>query len=155
MRAWGAGCRGPVARAAHAGRRDSNQRDTMAHILVIDDDEAVRWIIRRAMQADGHSVIEATDGSDGLRQFAAAPFDLVITDILMPEREGIETIIELRRANPRLPILAISGGSEITERDGLLASADLLGATEVLPKPFELAQLRAAVRGLLLAHGGG
>lgn len=127
----------------------------MANILVIDDDEAVRWIIRRTMEAEGHVVSEAANGFDGLLRFAAAPADLVITDILMPEREGIETIIELRRGHPELPILAISGGSPITERDGLLASADLLGATEVLPKPFELTQLRATVRALLVARGAG
>lgn len=146
---------GLAGRAIGAGRGTATQQDTMAHILVIDDDDAVRWIIRRAMQAEGHSVTEAANGADGLRRFAAAPVDLVITDILMPEREGIETIIELRRGHPALPILAISGGSATTERDGLLASADLLGATEVLPKPFELDRLRATVRAMLLGHGQG
>ena len=121
----------------------------MAHILVIDDDAAVRWIIRRAVQADGHVVTEAINGTDGLRRFAQAPADLVITDILMPEGEGIETIIALRRGHPRLPIIAISGGSPITERDGLLVSADLLGATEVLAKPFEVERLRATVNALV------
>ena len=121
----------------------------MAHVLVIDDDADVRWIIRRAVQSDGHTVTEAANGAEGLRRFTEQAADLVITDILMPEREGIETIIELRRGHPDLPILAISGGSEITDRDGLLVSADLLGATRVLPKPFALDQLRAMVHGLL------
>jgi CheY-like chemotaxis protein len=83
----------------------------MAHVLVIDDDVDVRWVIRRAVQADGHTVSEAGDGDEGLQRFAEQPPDLVITDILMPGREGIETIIELRRRRPELPILAISGGS--------------------------------------------
>jgi CheY-like chemotaxis protein len=121
----------------------------MAHVLVIDDDADVRTIIRRAVQSEGHIVTEAGDGAEGLRLFKERPVDLVITDILMPEREGIETIIELRRQRPELPILAISGGSPITERDGLLMSADLLGATRVLPKPFTLAELRAIIHGLL------
>ena len=121
----------------------------MAHVLVIDDDADVRCIIRRAVQSDGHTVTEAGDGAEGLRRFTEGAVDLVITDILMPEREGIETIIELRRQQADLPILAISGGSALTERDGLLVSADLLGATRVLPKPFALDQLRALVHGLL------
>ena len=122
----------------------------MAHVLVIDDDADVRWVIRRVVQADGHRVTEAADGSEGLRRFAEEPaVDLVITDILMPEREGIETIIELRRRHPALPIIAISGGSATTAREGVLESADLLGATRVLPKPFALEQLRAMVHGLL------
>ena len=125
----------------------------MAHVLVIDDDADVRTIIRRAVQLDGHLVTEAGDGAEGLRLFVERPVDLVITDILMPEREGIETIIELRRRRPELPILAISGGSQITDRDGLLVSADLLGATRVLPKPFTLAELRAVVHGLLGTAG--
>jgi CheY-like chemotaxis protein len=121
----------------------------MAHVLVIDDDVDVRWVIRRAVQADGHTVSEAGDGDEGLQRFAEQPPDLVITDILMPGREGIETIIELRRRRPELPILAISGGSRSTERDEVLESADLLGATRVLPKPFALDQLRAVVHGML------
>lgn len=121
----------------------------MAHVLVIDDDVDVRWVIRRAVQADGHTVSEAGDGDEGLQRFAEQPPDLVITDILMPGREGIETIIELRRRRPELPILAISGGSRNTERDEVLESADLLGATRVLPKPFALDQLRALVHGML------
>ena len=127
----------------------------MAHVLVIDDDADVRWVISRAVQADGHRVTEAADGSEGLRRFRdGPPVDLVITDILMPEREGIETIIELRRQRPALPIIAISGGSRTTARDGLLERADLLGATRVLPKPFALDQLRAMVHGLLGTNAG-
>lgn len=127
----------------------------MAQILVIDGDGAVRWIIRRAVQADGHAVTEAGSGADGLRRFAEAPAELVITDILMPDGERIETIIALRRAHPELPILAISGGGRVTEREGVLASADLLGATEVLPKPFEIDRLRATANALLRARGAG
>lgn len=124
----------------------------MAHILVIDDDASVRGIIRRTMEGEGHAVTEAANGADGLRRFAESPADLVVTDILMPEGEGIETIIALRRGHPGLPILAISGGSATAERDGLLVSADLLGASQVLPKPFELARLRATVSALLRAR---
>ena len=121
----------------------------MAHILVIDDHTAVRKTIRRALELDGHQVTEAADGVEGMRRFGERPVDLVVTDILMPNREGIETIIELRRANPALPILAVSGGSTNSDRDGILASANLLGASRVLAKPFSLGELGATVSALL------
>lgn len=125
----------------------------MAHILVIDDDEAVRRSMRRALELDGHTVLEAADGWEGLRRFGEAPVALVVTDILMPNREGIETIIELRRRSPTLPILAVSGGSLNTDREGILMSADLLGASRVLAKPFAVSELREVVADLLAGAG--
>jgi DNA-binding response OmpR family regulator len=121
----------------------------MANILVIDDDDAVRRSIRRALELDGHSIVEAADGWQGLLRFGERTVDLVVTDILMPNREGIETIIELRRRSETLPIVAVSGGSLTTDRDGVLLSADLLGASRVLAKPFAVDELRAMVSGLL------
>ena len=121
----------------------------MANILVIDDDDAVRRSIRRALELDGHNIVEAADGWQGLLRFGERPVDLVVTDILMPNREGIETIIELRRRSETLPIVAVSGGSLTTDRDGVLLSADLLGASRVLAKPFAVDELRAMVSGLL------
>ena len=121
----------------------------MAHILVIDDDPALRRNMRRALELDGHQVTEAVNGADGVRRYGEAAVALVVTDILMPDQEGIETIIELRRRAPALPILAVSGGSLSSDRDGILESADLLGATRVLPKPFSVADFRAAVAALL------
>lgn len=125
----------------------------MAHILVIDDDTAVRRSMRRALELDGHAIVEAADGREGLLRFKEGHHDLVVTDILMPDHEGIETIIELRRQDAELPILAVSGGSLTTDRDGVLTSADLLGATRVLPKPFSVQELRSMVSGLLHAVG--
>jgi CheY-like chemotaxis protein len=100
-------------------------------------------------------VTEAADGAEGLERYAALPIALVVTDILMPNREGIETIIELRRRAPELPILAVSGGSLDSDRDGILASADLLGATRVLPKPFSLVTFRQVVAELLAGAAPG
>jgi CheY-like chemotaxis protein len=127
----------------------------MPHILVIDDDAVLRRNLRRALERDGHEVTEAADGAEGLERYAALRVALVVTDILMPNREGIETIIELRRRAPELPILAVSGGSLDSDRDGILASADLLGATRVLPKPFSLVTFRRVVAELLAGAAPG
>jgi DNA-binding response OmpR family regulator len=117
----------------------------MADILVIDDEEALRRLIVRILRAEGHAVREAANGREGLRLFREAPPALLITDIVMPDQEGIETIIELRREAPDFPILAISGGGE-----GIyLRMAAGVGATETLAKPFGADELVAAVERLL------
>ncbi|WP_119421607.1 response regulator [Desertibaculum subflavum] len=112
----------------------------MARILLIDDDRLVRQSIRLALADSGHQLDEAENGADGLDRAAAAPPDLVITDLIMPEREGIETILALRRMAPDLPIIAISGGGRIGPGD-LLAAAKRLGATTTLRKPFDDVEL--------------
>jgi DNA-binding response OmpR family regulator len=119
----------------------------MADILVIDDEEALRRLVARVLRAEGHTVREAANGREGLRLFREARPALLITDIIMPGQEGIETIIELRREAPEFPILAISGGGE-----GMyLKLAASLGATETLAKPFGADELLAAVAALLSA----
>jgi CheY-like chemotaxis protein len=104
-------------------------------ILVIDDEELVRLTIRSSLEPRGHEVIEAENGLVGLRRFAEFEPDLVICDIIMPEKEGIETIAELRRNNPNLLILAISGGGRM-KKLSYLEIAGQLGANDILPKPF-------------------
>ncbi len=120
----------------------------MARILIIDDDEALRGTMRKILEMDGHRIQEAQDGEVGLRLFRESPVDLVVTDILMPEKEGIETILELRELSPDLRILAVSGGMEL-DRTGPLADAEALGADSSLPKPFSVDELQEAVRSLL------
>ena len=83
----------------------------MAKILVIDDEEQIRGLIKRIFQSRGHMVITADNGAVGLKMMAQESFDLVITDIFMPEKEGMETIIEIKRDFPTVKILAVSGGS--------------------------------------------
>lgn len=112
----------------------------MARILLIDDDQLVRRSIRLALADSGHQLDEAENGADGLERAVAALPDLVITDLIMPEREGIETILALRRMAPDLPIIAISGGGRIGPGD-LLAAAKRLGATVTLRKPFDDGEL--------------
>ncbi|GAC1515743.1 MAG: response regulator [Gemmatimonadaceae bacterium] len=117
----------------------------MAHILVIDDDNHVRRALRSALERDGHAVSEAASGSDGLKMLVTSAPQLVITDILMPGGDGIEFLLAIRRSRPTLPVIAASGGSARLESALLLESAEALGATRILPKPFILADLRAAV----------
>ena|SRR5258708_23847389 len=115
-----------------------------ATILVIDDDEAVRYSIRRIMQGEGFAVAVAANGREALELLDRAFPALVITDLIMPEMEGLETITELRKRRPELPIIAISGGGRVI-RPGYLDFAKKLGASDVLAKPFEPEDLVAAV----------
>lgn len=122
----------------------------VARILVIDDEELVRQTLRLGLESAGHEVAEARNGEDGLLALEKSPADLVITDIIMPEKEGIEMIVELRRRHPRTAILAISGGSRTGNID-FLRMARKLGATASLSKPFTNRQLLEAVDSCL--HG--
>lgn len=91
----------------------------MATILLIEDEKIVRTVIRRFLEKDGHTVIEAEDGKIGLRVFKANDVDLTITDIIMPNSEGIETIANLRKEKPGMPIIAMSGGGTVGPIDYL------------------------------------
>ncbi|WP_119156639.1 response regulator transcription factor [Caldimonas tepidiphila] len=117
----------------------------MARILLIDDDELLRDTVHQMLELDGHQVTEAADGGEGLRRFAQGRFDLVITDVLMPQVDGAQVIVELRRSHAALPILAISGGRRVLSPEFNLHTADLAGATHRLAKPFGRAQLQQAV----------
>jgi DNA-binding response OmpR family regulator len=123
----------------------------VARILVIDDEPLVRRAICQMLVRGGHTTLEATDGSEGLKLAQAQMPDLVITDLLMPNKEGIETIRELRRDDPALPILVMSGNSGSSL---YLQIATLLGAHAALSKPFKAAELLAAVTALLRRRGG-
>jgi DNA-binding response OmpR family regulator len=116
----------------------------LARILIIDDDDAIRRPMKVLLERAGHEVVQAADGQEGLRLWREREADLVITDIHMPEKDGIETILELHALRRTVPIIAISGGDQ-TRRLDLLASAVMLGAVSTLPKPFTLAELLAAV----------
>jgi CheY-like chemotaxis protein len=120
----------------------------MAKILIIDDDKMVRTLISRMLSRGGHDVIEAADGAFGVELFQRHSPSLVITDLLMPEKEGFETIRELKGRAPHVPIVAISGR-------GLpyLSMARKLGADQTLAKPFREGDLLAAVEKLLPSPG--
>lgn len=116
----------------------------MARVLVIDDDEEHRTLMKAMLVRVGHRVEEATDGAEGLRMIGQATPDVVLTDINMPKLDGHEVIAALKAANKKLPIIAISGGSAIA-KDELLLKAMQLGAVEVIMKPFAFEQLAGAV----------
>ena len=120
----------------------------MARILVIDDNIFTRDILRQALERAGHEVVEAPNGRVGIQHQRAMPAAVIITDILMPEQEGLETIRELRRDFPTTSIIAISGGGQIGP-DNVLALAERLGAQRALQKPFGLHEMLDAVHTLL------
>jgi CheY-like chemotaxis protein len=120
----------------------------MARILVIDDEENVREMFSELLARAGHEVVPMANGKDAAKRCAEVAADLVITDILMPDRDGLEAIGELRRCVPDVKIIAISGGSKIGP--GLyLDAAQALGAHRAFAKPVDVADLLAAVRELL------
>lgn len=120
----------------------------MAKILVMDDEPAILLMIKKMLEKAGYEVIVALNGKEGMRLFEKEKPDLIITDIIMPEKEGLETIFELRRMYPDLKIIAISGGGRISP-DGYLPGAKLLGANMVFQKPLVQKEFLNAVASLL------
>ncbi len=120
----------------------------MANILIIDDEYQMRDILRQKLERLGHKVMEAADGKVGIKLQEKTPFDLVITDLIMPEKEGIETIKILRHNYPKLKIIAYSGGGR-TAPEGFLEMASILGADRTLEKPFDLKEIIAIIDELL------
>lgn len=120
----------------------------MTRILVIDDEAPVRDMMRQTLERAGYEVIEAGDGKQGMARLRQQPADLVITDILMPEQEGIETIRMLRKEFPEIKILAISGGGKKGNLE-VLPIARTFGAHRTLAKPFERKDLLDAVSALV------
>jgi len=129
-------------------------RDALMHIdrgglgivLIVDDEEAIRRLIRSTLEQAGYHVREAADGKAGLSHYRQSPADLVIMDILMPDQDGLESILTLRREFPEARIMAITGGSDMIGILNFLDVARMLGARRTLQKPFEMQQLLDAVQ---------
>lgn len=115
-------------------------------VLVVDDESAIRALLREVLSRDGYEVMEACDGRDALRKCQVTTPDLVITDLCMPEREGLETIQALRKSFPEMRLIAISG---MAGHMTLLRAARLLGASACLQKPLDLTEMSRTVRSLL------
>ena len=120
----------------------------MGRILVLEDDAMLRRLLRETLEGSGHEVTEAADGELGLKQFRQAPADLVVVDIFMPEKDGLEVIQELRADHPDLKIIAVSGGGGVDSGTYLLA-ASRMGADRVFEKPFEMVDLLDAIQQML------
>jgi DNA-binding NtrC family response regulator len=113
-------------------------------ILVVDDERAICELLQQVLEKAGHKVVCASNGREAARAVAAGSFDLVITDLLMPECDGLELIAEMRRKFPQVRVIAMTGGGHIP-REQYLFIAKNLGAHSLLEKPFEQKDLHAAI----------
>jgi DNA-binding NtrC family response regulator len=120
-------------------------------ILIVDDDASIRRTLNLLLSKAGYEVIQASDGSEAVRLWRDHGGDLVITDLHMPEKDGIETIMELLSHSPGMRIIAMSGGGQ-TKRLDLLGNATMLGAVLTIEKPFTLTEMLTLVSRVL--NGG-
>jgi DNA-binding NtrC family response regulator len=120
----------------------------METILIIDDETQIRSMVRLILERAGYTVIEAQDGIEGIRAFREKPADLILTDLIMPNKDGIGMIIELKKEFPAVKIIAMSGGG-LNRPEGYLRGAQKLGAACTLSKPLNRNDLLRAVRDTL------
>ncbi len=123
-------------------------KNDVKRILVIDDEQSIRLLLEKLLSREGFDVIAAKDGKEGMALFKKEPADLVITDIIMPEKEGIEILMEMRKSYPDTPVIAISGGG-FNAPDSYLNVARAAGAVAVFEKPVEKDLLVNAVKNAL------
>jgi CheY-like chemotaxis protein len=124
----------------------------MCRVLVIDDSDSVRSTLKTMLESAGHDVAVAFDGVDGVAQFRQRSFDLVISDIVMPRKDGFQTVRELREMTEAVPIIVMSGGFQLSNScdnqrdiDDLLYIAEDLGATRTIGKPFTRTELLTVI----------
>jgi CheY-like chemotaxis protein len=120
----------------------------MFRILIIDDDLETRLMLRETLEGAGYEVEEAENGTEGLNLYRRRPIHLIITDVVMPEKGGLEVIMELRRETRMLPIIAMLGGGQLRSKEAL-PSAHEPGASEILSKPFTREEILRAVESAL------
>jgi DNA-binding NtrC family response regulator len=117
----------------------------MARILIIDDETQIRSMLRLMLERVGYEVAEAPDGIEGIRKYRENPADLIITDLIMPNKDGIGMIIDLKKEFPKVRIIAMSGGG-VNRPEGYLDGAKKLGAARTLTKPIDREEMLAAVK---------
>ncbi len=123
--------------------------------IVIEDMQESRDLVATVLSEDGYEVVAANGGKAGIKAFEPGRFDLVVTDVLMPEADGLEVIKAIRQLDPDVPVIAISGGGETFAAVIALTAARAFGANEILYKPFRVADLRDAVTRVVKSGGGG
>jgi len=120
----------------------------MALILIIDDEPQIRSMLKLMLERDGYEVAEAPDGIEGIRVFRQNPAELIITDLIMPNKDGIGLIIDLKKEFPNVKIIAMSGGG-LNKPEGYLKGAKKLGATCTLSKPIDRDEMLRAIKDVL------
>jgi len=120
----------------------------MTKILVIDDEDVDRMLVSELLRAEGHDVVEAADGVEGIAASGNTDLDLLITDIMMPNKDGLQTIMAIKKDRPEMRIIAVSGGGRHVQMS-TLDMAKFLGADATLSKPISAEKLIAAVNELL------
>ena len=121
----------------------------MSHILVIDDAPHIRTVITEFLLLEGHTVDSAENGKEGLKLFGRNHYDLVITDVFMPEKDGLEVLTTLIQKNPSVRVIVMSGGAAGLDPQLLLKTAKDWGAGRILPKPLDFRELQSAVKEML------
>jgi CheY-like chemotaxis protein len=124
----------------------------MARILVIDDQEHIRFVIKSLLTMDNHEIEVAENGRIGLQQVRTGQFDLVITDVVMPELDGFEVITGIKELTPAAGLIVMSGGGVKLDIENLLVMATYLGADRVVSKPLDFTRLQVAVREVLASR---
>ena len=117
----------------------------MALILIIDDEPQIRSMLKLMLERDGYEVAEAPDGIEGIRIYRQNPADLIITDLIMPNKDGIGVIIDLKKEFPNVKIIAMSGGG-LNKPEGYLKGAKKLGAACTLTKPIDRDEMLRAIK---------
>ena len=137
-----------LARPAAAGAGNHVKVEPMARILIVDDEEPIRRTLRRMLEPAGYDVVEAADGREGVELYKEDSVDLVLMDLIMPEKEGIQAAAELRHHDPEVKIIVISGGGRIGNME-VLKIAQKFGIEHALPKPIRVSDLLALVEDVL------
>lgn len=120
----------------------------MAQILLIEDDEQIRRLLRETLESQGHTIFESRNGCEGIDLFRSHPMDLVICDLIMPQKGGIQTILELEADCPSVKVITMSGFCEELGKNALEYTKEL-GALATVSKPFQLSEMVQAVENLL------
>jgi DNA-binding response OmpR family regulator len=120
----------------------------MERILIIEDEPQIRSMLRLMLEREGYKVVEAPDGNEGIRRYRENPSDLIITDLIMPNKDGIGMIMDLKKEFPTVKIIAMSGGG-LNRPEGYLDGAKRLGAMRTLTKPIDREEMLRAIRDTL------